>query len=241
MFVPVTKQTLVENIIHTLLEMIAKGELKPGHALPSERELASMLNVSRTSVREALKALAFNDIVTIKPGSGTYLTDKMLRSSSPFFSDAAQVFTRYRSDYKQIIEARRILEVELTVLAARRIQQEGLDSLEESIVHMKELLDKELYASYTMEDLSFHNTIALNCQNDYLYKAYNQLFPNIVDISRLGETVPGRHWPAYDQHLEIFEAIRAHDEEHARHCMEEHISYCNANMDMFFSSLEENL
>lgn len=238
MFAPVTKQTLVESIIHTLLEMIAKGELKPGHALPSERELASMLGVSRTSVREALKALAFNDIVVIKPGSGTYLTDKLVHSNSPFFSDASQVFTRYQADYKQIIESRRVLEVELTVLASQRIRQPGLDHLHESLSHMKELLDQEMYASFTIEDLSFHNTIVLNCQNDYLYKAYNQLFPNIVDISRLGETVPDRHWPAYEQHLELFEALKSHNEARTRRCIERHIAYCNANMEMFFSSLE---
>ena len=85
MFEPVTKRTLVENIIHNLLEMIAKGELRAGESLPSERELAASFNVSRASVREALKSLAFNNIVVIKPGSGTYLSENAFGANSPFF------------------------------------------------------------------------------------------------------------------------------------------------------------
>lgn len=53
-------------------------------------------------------------------------------------------------------------------------------------------MDNEVYDAYTMEDLSFHNTIALSCGNEYLYRSYNQLFPSIVDISRLGETAAAR-------------------------------------------------
>lgn len=238
MFEPLTKKTLVESITHTLMEMIAKGELRAGDALPSERELASMLNVSRSSVREALKALAFNDIVIIKPGSGTYLSDKLLSSNSPFFSDAEEVFSFYRTDYKQIVEARRVLEVDMAAFAAQRIQEKGLEDLRASLERMEELLTKEVYDSYTMEDLSFHNTIALNCGNDYLYKSFNQLFPCIVDISRLGETVPDRHWPSYHQHISIYQAIQSRDVEAVRSRMADHICFCEENIDLFFGNIQ---
>ena len=238
MFEPVTKKTLVESIIHTLMEMIAKGDLRPGDALPSERELASLLNVSRSSVREALKALAFNDILVVKPGSGTYLSEDVLSANSPFFADAEEVFTHYRSDYKQLVEARSVLEVEIVALTAERIQEKGLADLSDSISRMRELLDNEVYDAYTMEDLSFHNTIALNCGNEYLYRSYNQLFPSIVDISRLGETVPGRHWPSFHQHIRIYEAISAGEPNKARVCMKDHIDFCQENVDMFFCTFK---
>lgn len=238
MFEPVTKKTLVESITHALMEMIVKGELRPGDALPSERELASQLNVSRSSVREALKALAYNDILVVKPGSGTYLSEDVLSANSPFFADAEDVFTHYRSDYKQIAEARCVLEVEIVALTAERIGEKGLADLSDSIARMKELLDREVYDSYTMEDLSFHNIIAQNCGNEYLYRAFNQLFPSVVDVSRLGETVPGRHWPSFRQHIGIYEAIKAHDAERVRVYMKDHIDFCQENVDMFFCTFK---
>ena len=97
MFAPISKQTVVENIINTILEMIAKGEIRPGSSLPSERELACRLNVSRSSLREALKALAYEGIVEIRQGSGTYLTDKAVTTTAPFFSNAEQLLRQHLS------------------------------------------------------------------------------------------------------------------------------------------------
>ena len=239
MFNPVTKRTLVDGITRNLLEMIAKGELRPGAALPSERELAASFHVSRVSVREALKALAARDVVVIKPGSGTYLSENALGPNSPFFSDADDILEKYRSDYRQILEARSVLEVETAAFAARRITDGELGELERSLGRMKDLLEREEYSAYTMEDLSFHDKIASGCHNDYLYMLYNQIFPSIVDISRLGETVPDRHWPSYRQHITIFSDLRSRDEEAVRRDMERHVTYCGENVNMFFQKIKQ--
>ena len=237
MFAPISKQTVVENIINTILEMIAKGEIRPGSSLPSERELACRLNVSRSSLREALKALAYEGIVEIRQGSGTYLTDKAVTTTAPFFSNAEQLLRQHCSDYDQILETRYILETEMVALTAVRIDDAGINELRASIGRMKELLDACSYEAYTMEDLSFHHSIAKNCRNSYLYSAYNMLFPTIVDISKLGETVPDRHWPSYQQHIGLFEAISARDAELAKKRMAEHVHYCGENVALFYSSV----
>lgn len=238
MFTPLIKQTLVESIIQTLLTMIAKGDLRPGSALPSERDLAAELNVSRTSVREALKALSFNDIVVIKPGSGTYLSENAITSGSPLFANAEQIFTKYKSDYKQIIEARKILEVEMAAITATCISDAELEELAASLSRMKELLDKKTYDAYTIEDLTFHNSICRFCKNQYLYELYNQLFSTIVDVSRLGESIPDRHIPAYNQHIEIYNALKARDPEAVRLRQKAHVDFCEEGMNMFFLSIE---
>ena len=241
MFEPLTKQTLVDNIISTLLNMIAKGELKPGSTLPSERKLAAMLNVSRTSVREALKALSFNGIVEIRPGSGTYLSNEALIENSIFSENAERVFAKYRLAYKQVIEARRILEVAMAARTAERILPEGLSEMEKSLDKMQSLLESKSYEAYTMEDLFFHNLIARNCNNEYLYQAYSQLFPSIVDIAHLGEKVPNRHMPALAQHIEIFHAIKAGNAAEVSKCMEAHIDFYEESMRLYFNSIHPNM
>lgn len=239
MFEPLRKQTIVENIINKLLEMIAKGELRPGCALPSERDLAAMLNVSRTSVREAVKSLSYNGILEVKPGSGTYLTEQAL--SAPLSQKASResLILKHRSDYWEVVEARRILEVEISVLTAERASPEAIAEMEDCLLHMRELLDQEAYEEYTLEDMSFHNMIARSCMNDYLYRIYSELFPLFVDLSRLGEQVSNRHWPAYKQHVEILEAIKSGDKELVRRIVEAHIDFCSESMVLYFQHLME--
>ena len=240
MFEPLQKQTIVDNIIDTLLEMIAKGDLRPGHALPSERDLAVMLNVSRTSVREALKALSYNGILQVKPGSGTYLTEKALSAPMSLRSNLETLILKHQSDYWEVIEARRILEVEMSVLTAKRASLETISELEDCVKHMRELLAQDSYEAYTMEDLTFHNMIARSCLNDYLYKAYSQLFPIFVELSRLGEAVSDRHWPSFKQHEEILEAIKIGDQEKVRERVEAHIDFCSESMILYFQQMRQN-
>ncbi len=237
MFEPLRKQTIVENIINKLMEMIAKGELRPGSALPSERDLASMLNVSRTSVREAVKALSYNGILEVKPGSGTYLTEQALSRPLSQKAGVESLILKHRSDYWEVVEARRILEVEISVLTAERATPDTIAEMEDCILHMRELLEQEAYEEYTLEDMSFHNMIARSCMNDYLYRAYSDLYPIFVDLSRLGEKVSNRHWPAYEQHVGILDAIKSGDKDLVRRKVEAHIDFCSESMCLYFEGL----
>ena len=71
---PVLKKTIVDEIVNSVMDAIRSGEMKPGDRFPSERALAEQWSVSRASVREAMKALSYANIIVIKPGDGTYLT-----------------------------------------------------------------------------------------------------------------------------------------------------------------------
>lgn len=237
MFEPLQKQTIVENIIHALMEMVAKGDLRPGCALPSERDLAAMLKVSRTSVREAVKALSYNGILTVKPGSGTYLTEQALVAPLSHNANVESLILKHRSDYWEVVEVRRILEVEISVLTAERASLENISEMEDCVLHMRELLEQEAYEEYTLEDMHFHNLIARSCMNDYLYRIYSQLFPIFVDLSRLGEQVSNRHWPAFEQHMDILNAIKSGDKELVRRKVEAHIDFCSESMCLYFQRL----
>ena len=79
---PVEKLVLIDQIIEVIGRLIAEGDLKPGDTLPSERDLSEMLKVSRTSVRQALKALDVLGVLEISPGSRTFLNKSISLYSS---------------------------------------------------------------------------------------------------------------------------------------------------------------
>ena len=235
MYEPLQKQTVVNGIINNILDMINKGDLRPGCALPSEREFAASLEVSRSSLRTAIKTLEYNGILVSKPGSGTYVTEQVQKPALPPNENDMTLTDKHRSDYFEILETRRVLETEMAGLAATRVTQTDLDEMKASLARMHALLEKNEYSAFTLEDLSFHNKIMKSCRNEYLYRAYDQIFPNIVEISHLGESVPKRHWPAYEQHLLIYKALCEHDAEAVKEEMRKHIEFCSESVDMYFS------
>ena len=74
-FTTIKRESTLEVIVQQIKDQIKKGILKPGEKLPSERELASLLGVSRTSVREAIKALSFSGYLEVIQGKGNNVLD----------------------------------------------------------------------------------------------------------------------------------------------------------------------
>lgn len=105
--------------------MIISGNLQKGDKLPSERELVDQLKVSRTSIREALRALEIVGLIKCKQGEGNFIRDNFDNS---LFEPLSLVFMLERSNKEDIIEVRRIIEVEAAALAAKRITKDQLKS-----------------------------------------------------------------------------------------------------------------
>ncbi|MCK4241121.1 MAG: FadR family transcriptional regulator [Candidatus Atribacteria bacterium] len=151
------KSNLVE-IVRQIKEQIKKGILKPGGKLPSERELASLLGVSRTSVREAIKALSFSGYLEVIQGKGTYILEIATKYDEivNFFSE----FSNYSLDY--LMEARIMLEGEFARLAALNANQEEIDEIERVF---NEIVNSEDVNTFFVKDLEFHLTIAKATHN----------------------------------------------------------------------------
>ena len=151
------KSNLVE-IVRQIKEQIKKGILKPGEKLPSERELASLLGVSRTSIREAIKALSFSGYLEVIQGKGTYVLEIATKYDEivNFFSE----FSNYSLDY--LMEARIMLEGEFARLAALNANQEDIDEIERVF---NEIVNSEDVNTFFVKDLEFHLTIAKATHN----------------------------------------------------------------------------
>src|ERR1700756_1823155 len=136
---------LYEQIVQQIEESIVKGDLKPGDQLPAERDLAQRFGVSRTAVREAVKALREKGLVEAYPGRGTFITDgtpQALRQSLDLMVKIGQP-----EGSTHLAEVRAILEPEIAALAAARIQDAELTTMRDAVAAMDRAgaKDPELY------------------------------------------------------------------------------------------------
>src|SRR5215468_10780085 len=124
---PVKSTRIYEEIIRQVKQMIGEGRLKSGDQLPPERDLAEKFVVSRTSVREALRALESLGLVEIRPGEGTFVREVSVET---LIEPLALVMASQREAISELFEARRLLEPSIAALAARRATPEELSEMD---------------------------------------------------------------------------------------------------------------
>ena len=209
------KQTLGEKTAQNLLEMIQQKEYAPGDKLPTEAELVETLGVGRNTVREALRILMSRNIVTIRQGSGTFISEKNGVADDPlgfFMMDDRRQLT------EDLIQARLILE---PALAAQNGSEEEIKDLERILEELEKLIrDKK---DYSEKDSQFHAQIA-TC-------SHNRVMTNLIPVITEGVRVfaDSVEETEYEQtllsHRRIFEAIRDGRGEDARQEMYFHLMY----------------
>src|SRR5580693_10577925 len=122
---------LYEQIVQQIEESVLKGTLKEGDQLPAERELAQQFGVSRTAVREAIKALHEKGLVDAYPGRGTFITNG---SSNSMRRSLDQIIKSGETDgWAYLVEAREILEPEIAALAAFRADDQDVAAMQEAV------------------------------------------------------------------------------------------------------------
>ena len=210
---------LYEQIVEQIEGAIMKGKLKPGNQLPAERELAEQFGVSRTAVREAIKALREKGLVEAFSGRGTFITNgtaQVIRQSLDFITKLG------RPDaLVQLAEVRGILEPGIASLAAGRIESQQIKSLRESVAIMDRSLQDPI--GYIEADLDFHLTLAEAADNPLILS----LIDSIVGLLREQRlrifNVDGGPQRGQYHHKRILEAIERHDPAQARSAMQEHL------------------
>jgi GntR family transcriptional repressor for pyruvate dehydrogenase complex len=131
---PIERRTVYELVAERLLEHISQRRLRPGDALPTERELTQVYRVGRSSVREALRMLQSNGL--IKPaGKGVFVVAEF---ANPLNHSLHLLLTLRETDLRELFEVRKILEGETAALAAARRTDEDLAQMERAIVEMVE-------------------------------------------------------------------------------------------------------
>jgi GntR family transcriptional repressor for pyruvate dehydrogenase complex len=220
---PIKSTRIYQEIVRQVKSMIAEGRLKSGDQLPPERDLAEKFVVSRTSVREALRALESLGLVEIRPGEGTFVREVSVES---LIEPLALVMLSQREAIGELFEARRLIEPALAALAARRATPEDVHEMERIL----EAQAKEVAAGRTglEQDAEFHSAIGAAAHN----RAITRIAHAVMDLLRQSReeslNTPGRPDRSHNDHRRLLAAIRSRDEAAARQAMIEHLEAVEA-------------
>lgn len=212
--------TLANRVTHQIEQLIVEGRLRPGDRLPPERELARQFGVSRTVIREAVRALSAKSLLEVQPGSGTVIrspTTQSVAQSMTLLLRAAQP----EINYDKVHEVRRILEVEIAGLAAQRHTPQDLEELEEILCESSEI--QEDWSCFPECDVAFHSALARATHNELFPLLLDSMADIMIKVRELGFTVPGMPTRALKHHRAVFQQVKAGDVEGARHAMREHL------------------
>lgn len=220
-FSPVRRQQkLSGQVAGQIQDLILAKEFKPGDQLPPERAMCDLFQVSRTVIREAIGVLEAKGLLTSQGGSGTYV--RALDSKDVAGSIGMYISTQNQSvSLKELIEIRRILEVQIAGLAAERATADGILELEQIMAETVAVMDEtEAFAS---KDLEFHMALARLTQNSLFSILLEPLVDALYEGRRLASTLPGVKEQAIGLHRNILEKIKAGDPEGAASEMSKHL------------------
>jgi len=220
-FHPIKTKKIYQEIMEQLKGMITRGVLQPGDKLPSERDMADSLEVSRASVREALTALAVMGILDIRPGEGTFVRQT---SDAETFESLSVLLAVEQNSEAQLMEVRQVLETELAALAAMRATEQDLQKIEESLQIMK---SAESIKEAVEADLRFHFAIAEATKNTILLRILNTVADLMHhEFHQARESVyanPSQRSQNLREHEAIYSAIKDRNPGEARARMLTHI------------------
>ncbi|MDN5348212.1 MAG: GntR family transcriptional regulator, transcriptional repressor for pyruvate dehydrogenase complex [Clostridia bacterium] len=220
---PIRLRKIADEIIAQIEEQVIEGYLRPGSRLPSERELAETLGVSRGAVREALTALEMMGIVDVKSGEGTFIRETTNDSKIQALS---LILLLEKDAFRDILEVRKILEVACAELAAQKASLEQLDKIARCLEEMKQELEQGKFS--LGPDMQFHYCIAEASGNSLLLRLMNTISGNVRLVLR-------RTWPRrftsleegmviFNEHRKILEALFSRAPGLAGRYMEEHLN-----------------
>jgi GntR family transcriptional repressor for pyruvate dehydrogenase complex len=211
---------LYEQIVEQIEARIMEGDLRPGDKLPAELELAEQFGVSRTAVREAIKALTQKGLVEVQVGKGTFIknsTPDVVRDSLDMMVRIDQV-----RGTRNLTEVREILEPEIAALAAGRADEKHIKNLEAALATMEVALDQS--DTFIEADNVFHLTLSQATHNAIIIVLINTLVQLLDEQRKRISMIDGGTYRAQEHHKQILSAIKQRDPEAARDAMRAHLA-----------------
>ncbi len=215
---PVRHSRIYEEIASQLIRMMREGEIKPGDLLPPERELASMLGVSRVSVRDAIRYLEAKGIVQVRQGEGT----RVRALDAATLVKPLETLLEVRKELvRHLFDLRRMIEPEFAAEAARRATPEHLKALEEIIERQRARTERGEFP--IEEDEAFHHTVVRATGNPMALEVSALLAEYLRSGRDLSLQSPERARRSLEGHQAIFQAMAEGNADAARNAMRRHI------------------
>jgi GntR family transcriptional regulator, transcriptional repressor for pyruvate dehydrogenase complex len=200
------------------IERLILTKLQPGDKLPSERELAEMLAVSRSSIRDAIRSLELLGMVEPRQGAGTVVREI---SADSVVNPLATLLTRQRQSVTELLDFRKMLEPPLAARAATHASAEEVAEMEEILRRQEEKLrGGEVPVE---EDTEFHYSIAMAAENSVVLKVLDVLMDLLRETRERSLQVEGRPQKSLAGHRRILSAIKRRDAAAAEAAMRRHI------------------
>lgn len=214
---------ITEEIVSQIRNHIAKGELKAGDRMPSERKMAQQLGVSRPTVREALQVLEHTGFVEILQGSGTYIKE----IGKQALTEPLQALIQGSDQrYREVYEFRTAIETWAVGLAAQRMDASDLSRLGRIIDEMRSCRAEKKPVDQL--DTEFHLAIAQACHNGIYYHVAKTILHLLSQVTRISHTE--LFLSEEDQvgllkdHTAIYNAIKDREPDKARSLMRRHLN-----------------
>ncbi len=216
---PIKKIRLSDSVINAIKKKVAENNFKPGDKFYSENELSKLLEVSRSSIREAIRILEATGYVTVRQGKGIFIAD--------FDSQKFEPFVNWLKSNEQHIldhfEVRLIIEPKAAALAAEKADAEDIRKMEEALAQFDLFAERKDNTEIIKWDRKFHRWLAGSTKNSTLHVLMKSVTTSLPDgwISSLH--TPGRIEKTTHEHRVILEAIKNRDKNSAEKAMARHL------------------
>jgi GntR family transcriptional regulator, transcriptional repressor for pyruvate dehydrogenase complex len=229
-FESIETETLSRRIGRRLIGDIVSGDFRPGDEIPSEDQLAREFGVSRPVVREAVKHLSVLGLVQSRQGRQSRVAPyESWNHFAPEILAARREAGAVEDVLIELLELRRMVEVEAAALAAARATTDDIEAMTAAIAVLDASVGEP--RAFTQADIAFHDAILRATKNHLLPRLFDLLRP-LIEFGREISVTTRPHGPTVSQqgHVAVFEAIRAGSPTDARLAMEDHLSW-TANLD----------
>lgn len=223
------RAVLAEQAVAELQKQLAAGEWAVGERLPAEQQLAEQLGVGRSTVREALRALANAGWVESRQGAGTFVL-----AHRPTVTDLAT--TLRRAQMIEVYEVRQGLELQAGRLAAARRTAADLRRMDEALVRRKRALSAGRMPAYVDADLDFHRAVVTAAHNSVLSDVFASFSAALRTTLTSLTQDPGPRNASHAVHVALAEAIRAGDADAAAAATVDHLSDTQARLERLIDS-----
>lgn len=217
-YAPIERASVAEQVAKRILEMVRTKALKPGDQLPPERELATYMQVSRPSLREALRGLQILGVLSMRQGGGIYVT---ALEASDLLGPLQFLITLDSENLNSLYESRRMIDGSIARMAVERIQPSQIASLHALVKVQEGLIEDSL--GFRLSDTEFHETIAAATANPFLVTISHSLYVLGMEYRRVAAATPGVLMRSLAEHRVILEALEARDADATEAAMQAHL------------------
>ena len=221
-FETIRRNTAPEMVVAQVLKKISSGEIPAGSRLPSQQELAQSFGVGRSTIREALNALAVMGYLDVQQGRGTFVTKELPGGDL----SGVKLRTAFQAaSLLDIIELRETLECRAAELAAERIEAGQIKKLKQSLAEMKKHIDD--YDGFLKADLAFHMVIAEATANQIYSQILRFLLEKVVEHhNRFKTSLLSADYRAHSIHTfeQILACLEQEDGPKAAEWMRDHLN-----------------